>query len=110
MTLELVVLAAILSKHQKKYRLLFSSKTTNGTKRQVEKSHISWLHERTLYQRSVLSQTNMEGSQRKYRSQRRFYGKSIVGKWKRNRKTCMNQVKFVTYNAQPEKVIEKTKY
>lgn len=35
----------------------------------------------------VLSQTNMEGSQRKYRSQRRFYGKSIVGKWKRNRKT-----------------------
>jgi hypothetical protein len=41
MTLELVVLAAILSKHQKKYRLLFSSKTTNGTKRQVEKSHIS---------------------------------------------------------------------
>jgi hypothetical protein len=40
-TLEPVALAAILSKHQKKYRLLFSSKTTNGTKRQVEKSHIS---------------------------------------------------------------------
>jgi hypothetical protein len=28
----------------------------------------------------------------------------------RNRKTCMNQVKFLTYNVQPEKVIEKTKY
>jgi hypothetical protein len=27
----------------------------------------------------------MEGSQRKYRSQRRFYGKSIVGKWKKQK-------------------------